>query len=280
MRYLFCALLLLWVLPPPARATLDFTLSNPVVVDTSISVDASMSGTTSNYYLQGTLRSVGSSKYFGATGSSSGWVDYVSSPEKEFITSNFFQTNVQNASWSGQLKMRYFVDDDNYSGPGPYELKVRRFTGGSTSAAGESNTLIVNLTATLPSPSPSPSPSPTPTPTPISSPSTAPSVIPSPVGVGSTRPSPTPRPDLSPPPAGTVAGDSTEIDLSGFGIAPTPIEDPSLRGDSSQGPTLNQSRAKTVILIGSGLILLSIAGFFAYRRYLATRAPKGSDLEG
>ncbi|MFH1244609.1 MAG: hypothetical protein V1487_03535 [bacterium] len=252
---------------------IDFSLTNPTVSDTLITVEASISGTTSNYYLQGVLRSVGSSKYFGATANlSNNWIDYISSPEKEYITSNFYSAIIKDASWSAQLKMRYFVDDDNYLGPGNYELKFRRFTGNSTSPAGESNTLLVNLSASLPSPSPSPTPSLTPTPTPTPSPSPSPS------------PTPTPQPSLKPSPSptspvetlqgggeGTVAGESTEIDLSAFGVSPSPT----LQIVSSQAPTLNHSRAKTVLLIGSGLVFVALAGFFGYRRYLAI---KRSDL--
>jgi hypothetical protein len=256
-------------LPTKAMAAIDFSLSNAIVNDTSITLDASMSGITNNYYLQGSLRSVGSSKYFGSTiGSNGGWVDYVSSPEKEFISSNFFATNIQNASWSGQLKMRYFVDDDNYVGPGLYELKFRRFTGGSTSAAGESNILLINLTATIPSPSPSPTSTPTPSPTP--SPSPTPTRTPTP------PPTPKPSPSLTPSilplssdPVGTVAGESTKIDLSGFGILASPNPPTGGDGGSPTHLTLNPSRAKLVIAIGAGLVLISVAGFFLYRRIIA-----------
>ncbi len=119
---------------------------------------------------------------------------------------------------------------------------------------------------------PSPSPSPTPTPTPTSTPAPSPSPTPTPTPVltptptpkPSIKPSPSPSPDLAPTTDGTVAGESIEINLSGFGISPSP----SLQGQSSQAPTLNKSRAKTALLVGSGLILVSLAGFFGYRKYL------------
>lgn len=114
-----------------------------------------------------------------------------------------------------------------------------------------------------PSPSPSPSPSQTPTPTPIPS---------------SSKP-PTPKPSIKPSPSpslptqaldedgeGTVAGVSTEIDLSNFGISPPP--EPSPSSQVSQGLSINKERTKTVVMIGSGLILLSLAGFLGYRKYL------------
>lgn len=248
-----------YLLFPAHVIAIDLTIKDPIVSNLEITVNASLSAS-SNYYLQGTLRSQSSSKYFGETQNNKGdWIDYISSPEKEYITSNFFMTDVKNATWSGTLKLRYKTDDPNYLGPGTYDLKLRRFTGGSTSSAGESNTLSVNLTGIIPTPTPSPSPSPSPSPT--STPTPTPTPTP--------KPSPSPKPSLSPSPEGEVAGTSAaQINLSGFGISPTPSEEPSLRGQSSQAPTLNKSRAKTALLAGSGLILISLASFFGYRKYL------------
>lgn len=246
-----------YLLFPTHVIAIDLTIKDPIVANLEITVNASLSAS-SNYYLQGTLRSQSSSKYFGETqNNKSDWIDYISSPEKEYITSNFFVTDVKNATWSGTLKLRYKTDDPNYLGPGIYDLKLRRFTGNSSSSAGESNTLSVNLTGIIPTPTPSPSPSPSPSPT--STPTPTPTPRPSPIP--SLSPSIYPLASVS---TGTVAGESTEINLSGFGISPSP----SLQGQSSQAPTLNKSRAKVAILVGSGLILVSLAGFLGYRKYL------------
>lgn len=246
-------------------SAIDFNIHDPVVSGLEISLIASISAS-SNYYLQGTLRSQSSSKYFSETQNNKGdWIDYISSPEKEYISSNFFVTDVKNATWSGMVKLRFKLDDPNYLGPGAYDLKLRRFTGNSNNSAGDSNTLAINLTVPLPTPTPSPSPTPTPTPT--SSPTPHPSPSPS--------PKLSPSPLLSPSPEGEVAG-VADIDLSGYGASPSPL--PTLQGQSlpaqagSQGPILNHSRLKTILMIGSGLIILSIAGFFGYRKYYGTIA--------
>lgn len=258
---------------PRSVSAVDFSIKDPIVSNLEITVVASLSAT-SNYYLQGLLRSQSSSKYFGETqNNQSGWVDYISSPEKEYITSNFYLTEIKDATWSGTLKLRFKTDDPNYLGPGVYDLKLRRFTGNSSSSAGESNTLTINLAAAVPTPIPSPSPSPSPSPTPTPTSTQVPSS--SPVGAESSRPLPSAQ--LSPPPVGSVAGESIEIDLSGFGVSPSP--NPALDGldKLSTKPSLNRSRAKTVILLGSGLTIISAASFFGYRKYLAA---KGSDLKG
>ena len=113
--------------------------------------------------------------------------------------------------------------------------------------------------AQTPTPSPSPTLSPSPTPSPSPSPTPKPSIKPT--------PSPLPTPDLSPAPVGTVAGESIEIDLSAYGHE-SPV--PSLPGDSRKAMVINPSRAKTALLIGTSLVLISLASYFGYRKYLDT----------
>lgn len=249
---------------------IEFTIADPIVSGLEISVSSSLSGTTSNYFLQGTLRAVDSSKYFGETYGRTSWIDYLSSPDKEFITSNFYMTDVQNASWSGTLKMRYKVDDQVYKGPGSYELKLRRFTGNSSNAAGESNVMTITLTEPLPLPSPTPVPSPTPTPS-ASQPSQSPITI--------LSPSPQVSPVVLAPPSvetevysskeGTIAGEQ-DIDLSAFGVASaTPAASSSQT--SSTGLSLNKERARIAIMIGIGLTTVSVAVYMAFRRFTSTR---------
>lgn len=255
---MWAILLSLCLIFPVSIRAVELTIFDPVVSDTSLTLTASLSAT-SNYYLQGAIRSSSSSKYFGETQNlTNNWIDYISSPEKEYITSNFFYTTIDNATWSGMLNLRFKLDDPNYFGPGSYEVKLRRFTGNSTSPAGESNTLTINLTAATPTPTPSPTIAPTPTPTPSPSPSPVRSPSPTPI------PSPTlPAEAISEGESGTVAGEMIAIDLSNFGIA-TPSASPM---PSPLVPTLNQSRAKNVILMGTGLIILSLASFLGVRQY-------------
>jgi hypothetical protein len=119
----------------------------------------------------------------------------------------------------------------------------------------------------IPSPSPSPSPSPTPTPSPSPSPTPTPTPKPSP------SPSPTQKPSpsiivLASPQTGTVAGESVEIDLSEFGIIASPIASPKQLAEAGS-LSLNRSRAKTALLTGAGLVILSIVGYLGYRKYKA-----------
>ncbi len=264
MRKLLLACVFVFLFTRQAYAV-ELSIYDPVVQNLEVSVNASMSST-SNYYLQGVLRSQTSSKYFGETQNLKGdWLDYISSPEKEFITSNFYFTEVQNASWSGMIKLRFKADDPNYLGPGMYDIKLRRFTGGSTSSAGDSNTISINLTAPLPIPSIIPSPSPSPIPSP--SPSPSPSLLPSPSPTLAPKPtSPSPIP-IATVKVSSVAG-AIDISLDGFGISPSPpASTPSLSGDSRKALSLNQARLKTVIMLGIGLALLFTSLYLGYRKY-------------
>lgn len=260
----FLWLVFLLVAVAPVYA-IEFIIADPLVTDQEIVLSASLSATT-NYYLQATLRSQSSSKYFGETKNNRGdWIDYQSSPEKEYIVSNYFFTDIQNASWSGTIRLRFKADDPNYLGPGLYDLKLRRYTGASSSSAGDSNTLTLNLVTNLPSsPSPQPTPTPSPTPTPTPSPTPKPSPTPSPIPLPSIHP-------LSSISTGTVAGQAVEIDLSGFGIPPSPSLAPSLSAQADPTsigrPVLNKSRAKTALLLGTGMLVISIASFYGYRKY-------------
>lgn len=245
----------------------DFAINDPVISGLEISVVASLSAS-SNYYLQAVLRAQSSTKYFGETQNHRGdWVDYVSSPDKELITSNFFLTDIRDASWSGSLRVRFKNDDPNYLGPGLYDLKLRRFTGNSSSSAGESNTLVVTLNASLPIVSPTPSPSPTSTPNPSPSPSPYPSPTPSPIPSPSPK-LPTPVP-LNPVGEGSVAG-VVDISFEGYGISPTPAPSP-LKANSPTSHTLNRTRLKIVLLIGTGLILLSVSLYLGYYKFRYTK---------
>jgi hypothetical protein len=261
------AFLLVFLFPRPICAV-DLVIKDPIVNNLEISVSASLSAS-SNYYLQGLLRSQSSSKYFGETQNNKGnWVDYISSPEKEYIVSNFFATEIKDATWSGMIKLRFKVDDPSYFGPGLYDLKLRRFTGGSTSSAGESNTLTLSLLATLPTATPSPSPIPSPSPSPTATP------LPTPTPTSTPTPkSPAPSVVLqeevgSPPPVGTVAGESTEIDLSGYGTSPSPrIQSEILK------PKLNYSRFRAALIVGTGFLLLAVTSFLTFRKIHAHKVP-------
>lgn len=226
--------------------TLTLTIDHPVIEQNKLTLDATCSGATAEYYLQGALRKVGTSQYFGATQNTAGdWVDYLTSPDKDYITTNFLVTNVVDATWSAQVKMQFSSDDPLYLGPGEYELKLRRFTGKSTSPAGESNALVVALSPLKPTPTPSPTPTKTPSPTPISSPSFAPSPT--------VSPSPLPSILVVEDKVATIQGITTTS------FSPSPAQSPSV----APIPVASKSHLPTLLIMGTGLLVIS-AGLYLY----------------
>ena len=256
------ALLIMQTAPVSA---VELTITEPVVKGLEVTLSASLSAS-SNYYLQGALRAQSSSKYFGETKNRQGsWIDYVSSPDKDYIVSNFFLTEIIESTWSGKLSLRYKTDDTNYFGPGLYDLKLRRYTGNSTSSAGESNTLTITLTEPLPTLTPTQPPV-----TPTPSATQAPTSTPDPSALPSLRPSLLPSPKISPSAVATVAGTTTEIDLSSFGRTTAP----SIQSKVSiprMEPGLRYDRLRQVLVIGGGISLFFAASYIAYQKYLLRR---------
>jgi hypothetical protein len=247
----------------PVSAAIQFNIGDAILSDTEINLTASISGLNTSScssegkcYFQGVLRRAGSSYYFGQTQNNTGsWIDYISSPELEYIQSAFYSFQPNSGSWSGQLKMRFFTEDTEYKGPGDYELKFRRFSGNSKNPSGESNSCPLILTALLPTPTFTPTPSPTAAPT--SAPTPTPTKTPTPT------PTPTLKPSTSPTPKEIdVLGESTK---SGEIILPTDVQ-------SSSEDTLisNQSKDESSswfqkISIFIGIVFIVSCGILTFR---------------
>jgi len=223
--------------------------------DVTVQIDGATAGTN---YLRIDLFIEGTQNYFGETDNTQSW--YNGSDGKQYFPVTIQSGVPTIATVSGQIGSPTLTE---YPGPGDYKLRVRRYTASGGTGSDTQTPVSVSLTKTWPSPSPSPSPSFSPIP--IPSPSPSPIPIPSP----SPSVTPKPKPSLDPSPqVGTVAGTTTAIDLSGFGVSPSPyLQLDKLDEPSPHAPTLNKARAKTAIIIGSGLILISVSGFFGYREY-------------
>ncbi len=235
----FIAFFFFVVFVSKAEAAITFTISNPIVnSDDSIDVDASISGlissscSTTGCYLQAELRILDESKgFFGYTYNNSGeFIDYFSSSSStDEIKTKLFNFVPVSGAWSGKLKAKNNFNDSNYLGPGQYSLRIRRFSGNSTSpTTSDSNTLTIDLTLAVPTSTPTPTPTETPTPDPTNTPT--PTKIPTPTLTPTPTKTPTPapisntptlKPSLSPTPEilpTSVLGESTE---SGSTIFPT-----------------------------------------------------------
>ncbi|MCX6793990.1 MAG: hypothetical protein NTY06_02695 [Candidatus Gottesmanbacteria bacterium] len=158
------------------------------------------------------------------------------------------------SSWSAKLKMRFKIDDPNYQGPGNYDLKVRRYTGKSSTFAQESNTLNIVLTATMPTATPTPLPTSTPTPTP--EPTVTPTRTPTPTPTPTKTPTPTPTPTVKP--TSTVAPTPTPIATASavLGVTDNPVI-ASASSDMKIKPSA-KPLIISLLLVGIGCAILSL----------------------
>jgi hypothetical protein len=245
----------------------DFSISNPEINGQEISFDASLSDVTitncpdNRCYLLGVLRSVSSSKYFGETlNTSNNWVDYISSPDTEYIKANFYTADIQMSSWSAKLKMRFKTDDSNYQGPGNYDLKLRRYTGkSSTSFAESNNTLTIALTACTPTLTPTATPVPSSTVTPTPMPSSTPTVT------RTQTPTKTPTSSsISESP--DVLSDTTQ---SAENSIVNEIQSSSASGSAEALPI----KIILIPLVSTGLGLAILSGVFVWKKRASIRPP-------
>lgn len=229
----------------------------------NVTVEGAGNGTN---YLRIDLYQDGTTNYFGETDNGSYW--YNGSDGKQYAP-------VQIASSSANLAVKAKIGEPTlsaYPGPGNYKLRIRRYTSSGNQASNDSQTPVnISLTKTWPSPSPSPTPTPSPSPSPSST------IIPSPSPSPTLTPTPTPKaspsikPSPSPSQSGNVEGATdSQVDLSGYGTTPSPLASTESKADPGK-PTLNKNRAKTALIVGSSLILISFALFLGYRKYRLKR---------
>ena len=256
-------MLLAFLCPAKIYAVSTDILSYPASIsdekfNITVQVASASAGTN---YLRVDLYKDGTKNYFGETDNGQAW--YGGSDGKLYFPITIVSGTPAVATVSARLGE---PSQSDYEGPGSYKLRVRRYTASGSQGSEDIISKDISITKTWPSPSPSPAVVPTPTSTPSPSPTSTPTSTPTP------KPSPTPLPspsELEDDSEATVAGVSTEIDLSGYGSSSSPNLQGELLSakDGRQAPSLNRSRLKTVAYIGSGLVILSIASFFGYRKY-------------
>lgn len=139
------------------------TTSNPTsITNQPFSVTISVSGAVANTtnYLEVDLFQTGTTSYFGYTNNGSSFIKNGSSSN----CTQYYSIPIDSTgSWSGTIEGQLDSSSSNYTGPGSYSLKVRRYTASCSYIW--SNEVILTINA----------PSPTPSSTSSSSPATSPS---------------------------------------------------------------------------------------------------------
>lgn len=209
----FC-LIFLGLIFPKSIFAISFTLSAPQVDNKNITFNATLSDVTNQNcptgkcYFQGMITKKDKTEYFGFTKNNAGELKaYVSSPSPDFIKNNFLYCEPVDNSCNLTVSMSFNHDDPKYDGPGEYIVKMKRYTGESSSESFADNDLSVELSLATPTPTSSPtsSPSPSPTPSPTSTPTLSKTPSPTPkatqrvsASMGGSSETPTPSPTFTP----------------------------------------------------------------------------------
>lgn len=259
--------------PSPTFAAISFTLSNPQYQDNELTVDVSLSGLTSTScsnsicYLQGAFTAQDKTKYFGSTQSTSGqWYPYISSPDPSYIQSDFFSFQPLEGNWSGTIKIKFDPQDAAYKGSGTYTLKVWRYTGKSSSPAGNA-VISVNLASAAPTPTFIPTSTQTPSTIPTKTPTSKPTPIKSgPTATAKPVATTTPAPALTP--AKSVIQQSSKEEDN----IPTSILGEMVTASPSASPTIAGAKEASFfdlpkLFIGIGFVFLVGSGILAFRRF-------------
>ncbi len=248
----------------PSFAAIEFIATNPQINNDEITVDVSITDTSTAYYLQGLFTKPGETNYFGLTKNHYGdWFTSDATPNKDYITTNFFKTEPINSSWSGQLMVKNDLKNPNYKGPGDYELKIRRYTGNSTSTAGEA-TLIISFSSVTPTLTPTSTPTPTSTSAPTSTPTTP---KPTTQSTPTSTKTPTSTPEITSTPQSEATTSDQPLVLGDITSSPDPEPSP------TEIPSNNQTLLPKLITgLGSALVLSGLLAL-TYKFYIVPKKP-------
>ncbi len=206
-RFFILTLLSLLVgVKPVVAVTVTISNAPATISDQPFSLDISVSGASpATNYLRANLFPPGTTNYFGYTYNGT---DYINSSNY----SQYFPITIDSSgNWNGSIQAKIDTTSTYYTGPGTYNLKVRRYTQSGSSYTW-SNELSVLANLPTPTPTPTPTPSSTPSPTPTKTPSPAPTSTSKKSASQTNTPSPVSTPTLISSPKNTsLSNQSKEI---------------------------------------------------------------------
>lgn len=239
-----------------------YTISAPPSIsDAEFTVDVVIDGPNPGInYLRVDLYKEGTTSYFGETWNNSSW--YSGSDGLQY----FPVTISLESTASAQVKAKLGgPTTTEYSGPGAYKLRIRRYTSASSSSA--SDPVNINITYQPPTPTPTATPTeaPTATSTATSIPTATPTKTPTPSPKGS--PSGTPKPKtLTPTPEGSPEVELLDMETGEFSLneaTPTSVSEV-LGASESKEP--NNNSIIPFVFIGTGMVFLILGGITFYKK--------------
>ena len=250
-----------FLLFPSLILAITYTISAPASIsDAEFTVDVAIDGPNPGVnYLRVDLYKEGTTSYFGETWNSSTW--YSGSDGLQYFPITISPESTSSAQVRAKLGSSTTAE---YSGPGAYKLRIRRYTSASSSSA--SDPVNIDITYQLPTPTPTPSLTPTATATATS----APTSTPTPTATPTRTPTPSPRGSPSGTPKPKTPTPSPEVSLLGeetgdFSlneVTPTPAEEVLGASDKDSG----NNSIIPFVFIGTGMVFLILGGISFYKK--------------
>lgn len=186
----FTILFLFFAVNPVLAVTITISNAPPSITDEPFNINVSVAGASAGTnYLRVDLYKEGTTNYFGETYNNSIW--YGGSDGKQY----FPVTITSGQTWDGSVQGRIGnPTSEEYSGPGNYKLRVRRYTNSGGQGTTDQAPQEIQIVFATPTPTPTPTPSPTSSPTPS----------PTPTSIKTPTPAPTPKKTQSPTSTPTV----------------------------------------------------------------------------
>jgi len=246
--FIFIASIFIFKFPGPVFAVTITVDDYPqTITQDPFGVTVSVSGASpATNYLRVDLYKENTTNYFGETFNGSDW--YGASNYTQYFPITIDSTK----NWTGEVQARIGnPSQTEYDWEGSYRMRIRRYTSSGGSDATEANNSSVAIAINIPKPSPSP------TPTPSASPSSSPTSAKSP----SPSPKSTPSPQKSQSPKASPQVLAKSYSASAASSFQSPASSPSPATVSKNSPS---SIKIASIFIGSGLILITLAGSFLW----------------
>ncbi len=235
--------LLTILFPRKVFSAINLTISDLTQKDDYYQIAAVVTGmsSSSGTFVQGMFTPAGASKYFGFTFSKKGeWLKYESSPEKNFVLDNYMELkNDQPVT----IFLKPDFQDKDYSGPGKYLIKLKRFTA-SGSPSDYSNSLEIDLSYVSSAPTTPPTSTPTSTITPSTTSFT------SPTATKTTTLTPTPTtPPKTPTPTANLK--TTVTSTAVLITSPSTIRSTTMLSPASQAGQVLATTTSVILIVTS-----------------------------
>lgn len=242
---------LTFLLFPKKTLAVTINLSNvpSTITSDSFNINVSVSGPSDGKnYLRIDLYKEGTTNYFGETFNGSEW--YSGS-----TGTSYFSVDIINSTASATLQGRIGNPSlTDYSGPGSYKLRIRRYTVSGNSASSDQTPIDINIQVATPTPDPTTQPTSTSTPTSTSSPTPTVTSTPIPTKTPTAKPTKTPTPEPT--------EESIENSVLGIQeeVSPSPTETPQ---DNLSKPKFS---ILALVFILFGFIFIGLAGFAFFKQ--------------